>query len=148
MKSSTSVPRTRRRAGVLQGVLVGPLWEGYRVSRRCSRDTYPESYITKYASMRRPPLILMAQISEGQNSTPYQCKGSRGQPPIMMAQISEGEISKRYRFKGSRSRPSIVMAQVSSGWKQKKIPVQGYQWSFVDSDGADINPCTWRPCWW
>ena len=26
----------------------GPLWEGYRESGRCSRDTYPESYITKY----------------------------------------------------------------------------------------------------
>ena len=24
------------------------LWEGFRESRRCSRDTYPESYITKY----------------------------------------------------------------------------------------------------
>ena len=24
------------------------LWEGYRESRRCSRDTYPESYITEY----------------------------------------------------------------------------------------------------
>jgi len=24
------------------------LWEGYHESRRCSRDTYPESYITKY----------------------------------------------------------------------------------------------------
>jgi hypothetical protein len=23
-------------------------WEGFRESRRCSRDTYPESYITKY----------------------------------------------------------------------------------------------------
>jgi len=33
--------------------LVGPLWEGYHESRRCSRDTYPESYITKYSSMRR-----------------------------------------------------------------------------------------------
>ena len=30
-----------------------PLWEEYRESRRCSRDTYPESYITKYASIRR-----------------------------------------------------------------------------------------------
>jgi len=28
--------------------LVGPLWEGYHESRRCSRDTYPESYITEY----------------------------------------------------------------------------------------------------
>jgi len=29
------------------------LSEGYRESRRCSRDTYPESYITKYTSIRR-----------------------------------------------------------------------------------------------
>jgi len=28
--------------------LAGPLWEGYLESRRCSRDTYPESYITEY----------------------------------------------------------------------------------------------------
>ena len=27
--------------------------EGYRESRRCSRDTYPDSYITKYTSIRR-----------------------------------------------------------------------------------------------
>jgi len=29
------------------------LWEGYRQSRRCSRDTYPESCITKCTSIRR-----------------------------------------------------------------------------------------------
>jgi len=28
------------------------LWEGCRESRRCSRDTYPESYTTKYTSIR------------------------------------------------------------------------------------------------
>ena len=28
------------------------LWVGYRESRKCSRDTYPESYITKYTSIR------------------------------------------------------------------------------------------------
>jgi len=28
-------------------------WEGYHESRRCSRDTYPESDITKYTSIRR-----------------------------------------------------------------------------------------------
>ena len=33
--------------------LVGPLWEGYHESRRCSRDTCPESYITKHNSTRR-----------------------------------------------------------------------------------------------
>ena len=29
------------------------LWEGCRESKRCSRDTYPESYITQYTSIRR-----------------------------------------------------------------------------------------------
>ena len=33
--------------------LAGPFWEGYRESRWCSRDTFPESYITKYTSIRR-----------------------------------------------------------------------------------------------
>ena len=33
-----------------------PAWEGYHESRRCSRDTYPESYITKYTSTRRETL--------------------------------------------------------------------------------------------
>jgi len=28
-------------------------WEGCRESRRCSRDTHPESYITKYTSIRK-----------------------------------------------------------------------------------------------
>ena len=34
----------------LEGV---DLWEGYRESRRRSKDTYPDSYITKYTSIRR-----------------------------------------------------------------------------------------------
>ena len=29
------------------------VYEGYHESRGCSRDTYPESYITKYTSIRR-----------------------------------------------------------------------------------------------
>ena len=33
--------------------LAGPLWEGCRESRRCSMDIYPESYTTKYTSIRR-----------------------------------------------------------------------------------------------
>ena len=36
---------------ILDGHRVG--WEGCRESRRCLRDTYPESYITKYTRMRR-----------------------------------------------------------------------------------------------
>ena len=39
-------------------------WEGYRESRRCSRDTYPESYITKYTSIRRQTLpgLVSSQV--------------------------------------------------------------------------------------
>ena len=47
-----SIKDDRLRVGWLNG-FAGPLWEGYRESRRCSRDTYPESYITKYTSIRR-----------------------------------------------------------------------------------------------
>ena len=40
---------------VIDAGLVGSTdfhWEGYRESGRCSRDTCPESYITKYTSTR------------------------------------------------------------------------------------------------
>ena len=33
--------------------VVDRLWKGYHESRRCSRDTYPASYIIKYTSIRR-----------------------------------------------------------------------------------------------
>ena len=33
------------------------LWEGCRESRRCSRNTYPESYTTKCTSIRRQKAI-------------------------------------------------------------------------------------------
>jgi len=32
-------------------------WEGCRESRRCSRDTYPESYIIMYTRIRRKTLL-------------------------------------------------------------------------------------------
>ena len=38
-----------------------PLWERHHESRRCSRDTYPESYITKYTSIRRLSCSLFAR---------------------------------------------------------------------------------------
>ena len=51
---------------------VGWLWEGCRKSRRCSRDTYPESYITKYTSIRRSTYSvkltrddLLGEVDEG-----------------------------------------------------------------------------------
>ena len=34
-------------------------WEGYHESRRFSRDTYPESYITKYTSVRRAKTFML-----------------------------------------------------------------------------------------
>ena len=40
-------------SGLVDSGLVGSTdWEGCRDSRRCSRDTYPESYITKYTSIK------------------------------------------------------------------------------------------------
>ena len=44
---------SRLRASLWGLIDSGLVWEGYRESRRCSRDTYPESYITKYTSIRR-----------------------------------------------------------------------------------------------
>ena len=37
----------------VSGVGTHELWEGYLDSRICSRDTYPESYIPKFTSIRR-----------------------------------------------------------------------------------------------
>ena len=51
--------RDRLRVG--DHTLAGPLWEGCRESRKCSRDTYPESYITKYTSIRRETCPTLVQ---------------------------------------------------------------------------------------
>ena len=54
--------RARSNDRVQQGVSHGDAFfesEGFRQSMRCSRDTYPESYITEYTSIRRkirPPV--------------------------------------------------------------------------------------------
>jgi hypothetical protein len=40
-----------------------PLWEGYHESRRCSRDTYPESCITKYTCIVRYFTQIWAQVA-------------------------------------------------------------------------------------
>ena len=37
-------------------------WEGYHERRRCSRDNYPESYITKYTSIRRKNINIYIYI--------------------------------------------------------------------------------------
>ena len=47
-------------------------WEGCRESTRCSRDTYPESYITKYTSIRRlTSLRRRASSAAKYSSTTY-----------------------------------------------------------------------------
>jgi len=45
---------------VIERVERGGLWEGYHESRRCSRNTYPESYITKYTSIRRETVTALS----------------------------------------------------------------------------------------
>ena len=49
--TSASVGLSRGLFSILQTIL--KLIDGYHESRRCSRDTYPESYITKNTSLRR-----------------------------------------------------------------------------------------------
>jgi len=43
----------------------GVLLEGCCERRRCSRDTYPKSYITKYASIRRYIMVETGGLWEG-----------------------------------------------------------------------------------
>ena len=51
--SSSSCITTVIDPGLAQRIFIHHIhWEGYRESRRCSRDTYPESYFTKYTSIR------------------------------------------------------------------------------------------------
>ena len=45
----------------LVGSIAGPFWEGCREGRRCSRDTYPESYTTECTSIRRRLVIHLLE---------------------------------------------------------------------------------------
>jgi len=47
------IPKCVLGTSYVDHTLVGLLWEGYHESRRCSGDICPESYITKYTSIRR-----------------------------------------------------------------------------------------------
>jgi len=46
--------------------LAGPLWEGCRKSRRCSRDTDPESYITSHISRTAASATALRAFSGSQ----------------------------------------------------------------------------------
>ena len=51
------------RAARYSRVIDSGFWEGwYHECRNCSRDTYPESCITQYTSIRRNPLSAMRGI--------------------------------------------------------------------------------------
>ena len=47
------------------------LWEGYHESRICSRDTYPESYTTKYTSVRRQTSVCALNTSPPRGGDRY-----------------------------------------------------------------------------
>ena len=79
--------------------LAGPPWEGFRESRRCSRDTYPESYITEFIltyednrgstfALRRSTLDsgLGGQRGKPQNERQHSLSQfTRGEKPILVA---------------------------------------------------------------
>ena len=50
------------------------LWEGYHESGRCSRDAFPESYITKYATYIKikppPPHSLQGYLARSKHPPP------------------------------------------------------------------------------
>ena len=55
-------------------------WEGCHESRRCSRDTYPESYNTKYTIIRRKAFKVYRPARERSRST-------RGFPPSQTSRV-------------------------------------------------------------
>ena len=58
-------------SGSRQHTGAGPLWEGCRESRRCSRDIYPGSYITKYATYTnlKPVISPLLALGSGRQMT-------------------------------------------------------------------------------
>jgi len=68
-------------------------WEGYRESRRCSRDTYPESYITKYTCIRRS---IVHEPSPRQALRTLSRARSWSRLPVLGA-ILWASIAKRYQ---------------------------------------------------
>ena len=55
-------------------LLYTDLWEGCHESRRCSRDTYPESCITKYTSIRRKTVYYTCRDLTTTCTAPFRYK--------------------------------------------------------------------------
>ena len=54
-------------------------WEGYHESGRCSRDPYPETYITTCTSIRRLNPSLLHKHRRGEAGKPHGDKKKRAQ---------------------------------------------------------------------
>ena len=53
------------------------LWEGFRESRRCSRDTYPESYITEYTLVYADKTVRLCAFNASDGTTVAAMQGPR-----------------------------------------------------------------------
>ena len=75
-----------RHLRVIESGLVGSsdLWEGYCQSRRCSRDTYPVSYITEHTSIRRKATFEKVDFREVTfGNVQVKEESLRENPPLM-----------------------------------------------------------------
>ena len=50
------------RCQILKDKWDSPVWEGFRESRRCSRDTYPETHITEYTKCTKIDLDARIEL--------------------------------------------------------------------------------------
>ena len=64
----------RLKVGWLNGFSFITSWEGCRESRRCSRDTYPESYITKYTKIMCRPFMYRPCMYRSFMCRPFMCR--------------------------------------------------------------------------
>jgi len=111
------------------------LREGCRESRRCSRDTYPESCITKYTSIRRynllrcaiPPVVV-AQRSDAARDCPPAHTAGPGHLMSSCPDIKTGgrlmsSCQSRYSVAGLvKHIPAVVGAQRSDAARDRPPP--------------------------
>jgi hypothetical protein len=54
--------------------LVGPLWEGYHASRRCSKETFPEAYINNFTRIQRQ-IVCRVYTRSNETHVRVECQG-------------------------------------------------------------------------
>ena len=103
------------------GLLV---WEGYHESRRCSRDTYPESHITKYTSIQvLHTWILLAIVK--------QCLVQMGRKDGQDLKAVEGRGDGRGR---ARARP-LFHVRLAPLQRDKRLPFSVLKSSIFSTKG-------------